>query len=295
MTTQSREAKSLSWPLGCDDLVYVHPDGRKIVYGDVVIVAQGYSACFSAGGEVYWFRDPQRYTIGYDNRTEAEILRGSIMGEDLDGLPLLVNTSLVFCRLRPLNYYTIKSDSYLMLNRMVGIQPEFRLRLCVEDDELLLQSVSLEARAIDQVLSAINACLQNQLFSLTRSTFGEDTAMESIRALLEDREWKTDFLEELRACVNESLAMGVAVEQLDVAAWNVWSGFCEECGAPVHPRAGRCPNMHRIRRCPVCGDQVYGGMCVAHHHDILFCPICNKYVVAQNGGCRTHPEIRKHY
>ncbi len=293
MMNTSRTAKALSWPLRANnDLIYIHPDGEKLVYGDVVIVNDGYSACFSAGGETYWFREPKRYTIGYDDRTESEILRANLMGEDLEGLPLLVNTSLVFCRLKPLTGHILESEKYLMINRMVGIKPTFRLRLSIADDEQLLRSISLESRAIDQVSEEISRLIDEQLQETLYPMFNEFSSAEDVRLQLSDSQWASEFLAQLRDSIPCS-DFGIRIDGLELMNWNVWSGFCEECGAPVRPRDYFCPNRHKIHRCPVCSEPIYSGMCLTNGHDILYCPICCKYVVAKDGHCRTHPEIKR--
>ena len=293
MNASSRKAKVLSCPLlACDDLIYIHPDGEKLVYGDTLVVSEGYSARFCAGGETYWFRDPQRYTIGYDDRTEEEILRANLMGEDLEGLPLQVNTSVVFCRLKPMNGRLLETEKYLMINRMIGIKPTFRLNLTVIDDEQLLRSISLEARAIDQVSEAINRLIAEHLQESVYPLFNDYSSPEDVRLQLNDPQWASEFLTELRTSIPCS-DFGIRIDALEVQNWNVWSGFCEECGAPVQPRDYFCPNRHKIHRCPVCREPIYGGLCLAHGHDILFCPICCKYVAAKDGHCRTHPEIKR--
>jgi len=283
MPNPSREADVLFWsPLPEDDLIYVHPLGENMVAHDTVIVAQGQSARFIAGGETSWFRTARRYIINGPAKNGFDIF-----GREF----FLVNTSLIFCRLSPLPEYALQSDNYFMVNRMVGIRPEFRIRLRVTDDVRLLAGIVPGKSALDQVLDFISRHLKEQINDRIYFLFNDFSSAEDVRHALNDREWTADFLGQILRAIPVAEELGIRIESLDIADWNVWSGFCPECGLPVDAKAMRCSKRHRLSRCPICRELLYDGLCLTNGHDILFCPICNRYVEPQDGHCRIHPEI----
>lgn len=278
--------------VGEDYLIYIDPQGETVVYGDTVLVGDGESVCFSAGGRSMWFRDPGVYTIGYDERSESEILRAHIMGEDMQGMPMLVNTSVAFCNLKPY-VCRVGLDGFIKLNKMVGLKPVFQLRMHVQDDEALLSCVTSNNAAREKILSSVYQCLTDELKAQMKESgvFDEYTIFENVEQEFANSAWTDEILLALQRAATRELHSGVAVDEVRVVDWGLWSGFCDVCGECVDVRAGRCDNGHRLFHCPVCRELIYDGSCKVYGHRIMYCRECGKYVVHIDGACLVHRKV----
>lgn len=289
-----KEARVFSWTsVAGEDLIHAVPEGAKLHLGDSVVVEDHQCARFTAGGRHYWFRNPGLYTIGYDGRSESEILQANLMGEDLQDMPMLVNTSLVFCNLKKRLAYELQLKDYVMINRMAGVKPAFRLELSVVDAQKLLAAVVPGENASQQLLGDIGKQIGAYLEDLFYTLFTEYSAKEEIQSQLADRTWKQETAEQMRAVISCDDTYGVCIDGLEIENWNLWVGFCSVCGEPVNARDGVCKNRHRLYRCPVCSDLLYDGICISGGHNVMFCPDCGRYVVPENGHCRTHPSVKQ--
>lgn len=291
----AREPRVFSWePTNRDDLIYDEPLGRALAWGDVVQVADNQSVCFFAGGKKVIFEVPRLYTIGYDDRSAAEILKANMLGEQTDGMPLLVNTRLVFvCRRK--REYTVEMPEYIKFSPMVGIRPEFRLTLRVDNEEELLREMDPGRPAFDQVMEAVCRFLARKLREWIdeAGVFDEYTNQEQAEAQFGDREWPNSFRHALSEAAKNGRYFGVSIEELEVTQWGLWSGFCDVCGGKVGRRDRRCANGHALRRCPECSELIYRGNCLAHGHAVLWCSECGEYVTpTKDGNCPVHKNIR---
>ena len=292
---ENRDACAFHWePAQGDDLIYVEPRGRELVYGDAVIVQRDQSVRFSAAGEEWWFREPGRYTVGYEQRTEGEILRANIAGESLDGLPMLVCTSIVFFDLKS-HTYRYTPLTYVGINQMVRMKPIFEVAIRIADEQRLLSAAEKDKPVFQQVLNAVCAQMIRQIETILMEAgvFDMYTIEAQVREQFANPDWTKEIFGEIKSQVIGREYLGVAIEQLRILDWGIRSGFCPECGAEVGHFDLVCPNRHVLHRCPVCNELIYDGKCLTNGHPVLLCPECGAYVTPDKdtGACPVHGHI----
>ncbi len=293
---EQRMARVFAWePAQDDDLIYIEPRGRALVYGDAVIVNSNQSVRFMAAGREQWFRDVGHYTVGYDSRSEEEILRANLAGEDLGELPMLIHTSIVFCSLKS-RVYTCATPSYIKINQMVRLKPAFRMTIRIVDEQQLLNTAELDQPVFRQVLNAACTQLIARIETILQEAGAFDvyTIEEKVKEQFANPEWTQDVLDEIKNAVQERTYFGVKIERVELIDWGIRSGFCSVCGEPVNRNDSVCPNRHILHRCPVCHELLYNGRCLTNGHLILFCQECGVYMAAdkETKSCPVHRHVR---
>ena len=275
-----------------DDLIYVVPEGNALVYGDNVIVGANQKVRFSAGGKVYWFTRPDAYTVCYDKRSEAEILLANMSGETLGNLPMLVNTGIIFCCMRE---RTVKASvgHDIMINRMVGMKPEFRMVLQTVSAEKLLDSIDPGRGAMEQVMEEIGRNMEATLRQNLRDAgkFDEYSVMDEVREMFANEDWAEGLKENLNRETAGREYFGVYVKEIEVTDWGLWNGYCDECGVRVGRQDRFCKNRHLLQRCPECRELIYDKRCLVNGHAVLYCDECGEYVTPKNGRCPVHRNV----
>ncbi len=287
---------AFAWePAQGDDLIYIETQGRTLVYGDTVIVNSNQSVRFMAAGQEKWFRDVGLYTVGYDYRSEEEILRANLAGEDMGGLPMLVHTSIVFCDLRS-RVYTCAIPYYIEINQMVRLKPIFRMTVRIVNEQQLLNTAKLDQPVSRQVLNVACAQMATKIETILQEAgaFDAYTIEVQVKEQFSNPEWTKDVLDEIKCAVQENTYFGVKIERVELIDWGIRSGFCSVCGEPVNRNDTFCPNRHILQRCPVCHELIYNGRCLTNGHLILFCQECGVYVAAdkETKSCPVHRHIR---
>lgn len=292
----NREAKVFHWvPTDDGDWVYTEPLSEALVYGDMVSVGIGQSVRLCMGGREFWIREPGLQTVGFDERSEAEILCAHMMGEDMGRMPMMVNTSITFCSLKEYNCQ-VEAKDYVMINKMIGLKPTFDVRLHISDEERLLSYARQGVVIRDQVIESLAICLTAELDRRIKDSgvFDEYSDRQTVEEELRCVEYTNALTGMLQDAVLDT-PFGIAVDEVKIESvekWGVWSGFCDVCGAAVGKRDRRCKNGHPIARCPQCREPIYDGQCKMNGHPVLYCHECGQYVVAHEGACPLHRHIK---
>ncbi len=262
-------------PSDDSEVMWVHPRGGEIRVGDTLVVREGQAARFVSGGTASWLTGPLTRTVGYEWRSEEEILRARQTGEEI---PRLSDTSLAFVDLRVHRDLLLRFGGLRPFWKKIAIRPVFRADLSVSDPRLLWDHVPAGA-----VLTLQDVCrwtaerLQNALEEQIRALIPADADDDEIRFLLE----RTIHSPSLAVAGAADLAadLGIRLDRVVISSCELHRNWCSECGLAVDYPAEACPSGHPIRWCPLCRTVIHRGTgrC-AGGHQFVWCPYCRMNV-----------------
>ena len=259
-------------------LVWEHPRGRDLHFGDAVSVREGQAVLFTAGGKNYWLTKPDTYTLGHDDRSEKEILMAKLYGEDLSGLPPLLDTRVRFVQLSPLRFvpYVLK-----FLLRKIRIIVEITLKIDIQVTNTKALCLAVEEQTEKQILD-----------SMLR-----DTCQERLQARLE-KEVPGAGVPEAAAWLEANGAQalgdisaekdGISVEGVHDVYVHAQTCLCPVCAQEVRYPEKACPGGHPLVWCPTCRTPAdEKGVCV-NRHQLVYCVYCGGFVEGRDGQCLIH-------
>lgn len=287
-----RRSRAFEWNAKENEIMHWEPLAKELVYGDSVVVHDHQSARFTASGRSWWFRESGTYTIGYDGRSEDEILCAKMKGEDMGDFPMLVCTGLVFFDKRE-HSLEIELTDFIKVSGIAGVKPRMRVAIKLEDEEALLDAIFADTDAMRLIADGMIKYAHRQLGETMKEAdlFYEDSPVIRIKEFFGDEllygQLQKDFGEKMKA----EMLHGIRITQVEITDWQLHIGFCDVCGEPVKPMDRRCGKGHILHRCPECGELISEGRCKVNGHAVMLCSECGSYVVPYKNHCPVHVNI----
>ena len=269
--------RQLAWePADPDEIMAVHPLGRDIRRDDTVLVGEGQTAALAHGGRTFWLNGPVRRAVGYEWRTEAEILRAR-RGGDPDDFPPLTDTSLTFFDLRVHPRVTAALKEIRPFRESTAIAPVFRMDLAVADPERLRKQapdVTVTLRdAAGWAAQRLQRLLEAQLTERLRGCGEPAEAAAQLEQAVRDPNLAVEGGE------HAAEDLGLALADVRVVSCAIHRNWCSVCGQAVAYPDAACPAGHPVRWCPLCRGVIHHatGECGGGHR-YVWCPYCRMNV-----------------
>ncbi len=264
-------------------LVYDHPRGRDIHFGDAVVVREGQEVCFTAGGKNYWLTKPDTYTLGHDDRTKGEILMAKLYGEDLNGLPPLLDTQVRFINISPMRLIPFLTE-FLLEKIKILIHVSLKIDIQVIHVKSLLPAVEEQGeRAI--ISSMLKEAFSEKLMEEMTRDLGSVGTPEAAAWL------EKNGAAALEKAVNGAETIqknGIEIQGIHDVYLHISTSLCPVCAAEVQYPEKTCPNGHSLIWCPTCRTPVNDkGFCV-NRHQLVYCVYCGGFVESRDGQCLIH-------
>ncbi len=285
-----REGRTIIWsPEDAQEFAYRHPDGEKLCFGDAVVLKEQQSMLFLAGGGRYWYTEAREYPLGFERRSEAEILRAAMAGYAEAGVPLLVDTHVLIFDMHKHADMALPMQQSVMLPCRMAVKLEMSCSVTLTDPAALMNHAfpSLVPEK-GELMRRVADCMEAAAHQVLCARYGALTTTSALRTDLHAS--RAAIAQDIENLVQADDDFGLLIEDVTIVSAAAETDLCPDCAQRVRKGDAACANGHALTWCPSCASLVANGRC-QQGHAVLWCPYCKAFRHAPEGVCPTHGRL----